>query len=877
MTLWSRIRSWLRAMARRSRMEREMDAELRFHIEAFAEDLVRSGAPREEAIRRARIEFGGVERAKEECREARGVSFVESLFQDLRYGIRVLRKNSGFAAIAILTLALGIGANTAVFTVVNGVLLRPMPFPEANRLFLVSLTPRNALFEWHPGVADTDYPAFREQDEVFEQIASFSIGTTANLTAAGDPAQIPVTYVTPEFFPTLRTNPALGRGFVAGEGEPGHNDVAVLSDELWKERFESDPGILGKVIQLDGVGHTVIGVMPPGFSFPGAKAWMPLAIRYDGHNSYTRPVVGRLKPGVSPQQAQAELETFAERLPLGPGESRNDRLPQIIPLKDLLVANIRPSLLVFAAAVAFVLLIACANVANLFLARATGRGQEMAVRSTLGASRWRLVRQLLTESTLLSLAGGAAGILLAFWSVRALAALAPAGKVPRLEMIRIDGWVLAFTFSLSVITGVLFGLAPAFQATLRNTRQSLGQAGRSVTTSHEGMRGVLTISEIALALILLTGAGLMLKSFLRLQAVNPGFSPHSVMTMTVDLPDSTYTTANQMQAFHTRTVEELSRLPGVLAAGAVNWIPLGQGLVMGTFQVEGSQRPPGFMVDKPCVSPGYFRAMGMPVLRGRAFTENDNETAAGVVIVSHLVARTLWPGENPIGKRISMEDNPKPEDWLSVVGVVDDVKQQGLAKKSEPAIYQPYLQVSRPGFLSHMTFVVRTASRPESVASGMRAVLRSVDKNQPISIASMDSLIATTTAEPQFQARLLATFALVALALTIVGLYGVLAYSVAQRTREIGVRMALGAQSVDVLQMLLRRALVIISVGIALGGAGAFALTRVLVNFLYEVKPNDLPTFAAVSLALSFAALAACYAPARRAMRVDPMVALRYE
>ena len=875
--LWSRVRSWLRAVAGRSRMEHEMDAELRFHIEAFAEDLVRSGVPREEAVRRARIEFGGIEGVKEECREARGVSFVESLSQDLRYGMRVLRKNSGFAAIAILTLALGIGANTAVFTVVNGVLLQPMPFPEANRLFLVSLTPRNALFEWHPGVADTDYPAFREQDEVFEQIASFSVGTTANLTGAGDPAQIPVTYATPELFPTLRTNPALGRGFVAGEGEPGRSDVAVLSDELWKERFQSDPGILGKIIQLDGVGHTVVGVMPPGFAFPGAKAWMPLAIRYDGHNSYTRPVVGRLKPGASPQQAQAELETFAERLPLGPGESRSDRLPQIIPLKDLLVANIRPSLLVFAGAVAFVLLIACANVANLFLARATGRGQEMAVRSTLGASPWRLVRQLLTESTLLSLAGGAAGILLAFWSVQALAALAPAGKVPRLEMIRIDGWVLAFTFSLSVITGIVFGLAPAFQASWRNARESLNQTGRSVTASHEGMRGVLTISEIALALILLTGAGLMLKSFLRLQAVNPGFSPHSVMTMTVDLPDSTYTTANQMQAFHTRTVEELSRLPGVLAAGAVNWIPLGEGLVMGTFQVEGSQRPPGFMVDKPCVSPRYFRAMGMPVLRGRAFAENDNETAAGVVIVSHLVARTLWPRENPIGKRISMEDNPQPEDWLSVVGVVDDVKQQGLAKKSEPAIYQPYLQVSRPGFLSHMTFVVRTASRPESVAGGMRAVLRSVDKNQPISIASMDSLIATTTAEPQFQARLLATFALVALALTIVGLYGVLAYSVAQRTREIGVRMALGAQSVDVLQMLLRRALVIISVGIALGGAGAFALTRVLVNFLYEVKPTDLPTFAAVSLALSFAALAACYAPARRAMRVDPMVALRYE
>lgn len=879
MTLWSRLRFWLRAVLRRSRMEREMDAELRFHVEARAGDLVRSGVRREEALRRARIEFGGIERAKEECREARGVKFVESFMQDLRFGLRMLRKTPGFTAVAVLTLALGIGANTAVFTIVNGVLLRPMPFPQADRLFLVSLSPQPPPpFEWQPGVADVDYPAFREQDRAFERIASFSTGTTANLTGAGDPAQIPVSYVTTDFFSTLRTSPALGRSFVAGEAESGRDDVVVLSDELWKERFGSDPGILGKTIRLGAVSRTVIGIMPPGFVFPGASVWMPLAIRFDGHNSYTRPVVGRLNPGVSPQQAQKELETFAERLPLGPGESRNDRLPHIIPLVDLLVANIRPSLLIFAGAVAFVLLIACANVANLFLARATGRGQEMAMRSTLGASCRRLVRQLLTESTLLSLVGGAAGVLLAFWSVPVLLALAPAGKVPRMEMIRIDGWVLGFTFGVSVLTGIVFGLAPAFQATRRNTRESLRQPGRSVTASHEGIRGVLTVSELAFALVLLTGAGLMLKSLLRLQAVNPGFSAHNVMTMTVDLPDSTYNTANQMQAFHTRTVEELSRLPRVLAAGAVNWIPLGEGLVMGTFQVEGDTRPRGFMVVKACVSPGYFRAMGIPLVRGRDFNDGDNATAPGVVVVSQSFARTLWPGQDPVGKRISMEDDPKPEDWLKVIGVVDDVKQKGLGKNPDPAIYQPYLQAANhPGFLSHMTFVVRTALPPESIATGMRSVLRSVDKNQPISIASMSNLIATTTAEPRFQTRLLTTFALVALVLTIVGIYGVLAYSVAQRTKEIGVRMALGAQSVDVLRMLLRKALVLVSVGIVLGGAGALAVTRVLANFLFEVKPDDPLTFAVVALTLACAALAAGTIPARRAMKVDPMVALRYE
>ena len=877
MSLLRSLSDGLRSLFRKERVEGEFDEELRGFLEMAAEEKMKQGMSRNDALRAVRLERGSREVSKEAVRSAGWESFVETCWQDLRFAARMLRKSPGFTAVTVITLALGIGANTAVFTVVNGVLLRPMPFPQADRLFLVSLTPQGGPFEWQPGVSDRDYLAFRDQDQVFANIASFTRGTTANLTGVGDPVQIPVAYVTAEFFATLRTNPEIGRSFLTGEDEPGNDNFVVLSNELWRGRFGSDPEILGKTIRLDGVSRTVIGVMPPGFAFPGAAVWMPLTIPIDQHNSFTRPVVGRLKTGFSPQQAQAELETFAERLPLGPGESKRDRMAQIIPLKDLLVANIRPSLLVFAGAVAFVLLIACANVANLFLAQSTGRSREMAMRRTLGANRLRLVRQLLTESTLVSLAGGAAGILLAFWSVPVLTALAPAGNVPRMEMIRIDGWVLAFTFGLSVFTGILFGLAPTFQATRPDARESLNQAGRGMTVGHEGIRSALTICEIAVALTLLTGAGLMLKSFLRLRAVNPGFSPHSVMTMTVDLPDSAYRTALQMQAFHTQTLAELSRLPGVLVAGAVDWVPLGGELAKGTFQVEGGQRPRGFMVDKPCVSPVYFRAMGIQLVHGREFTERDSATAPGVVIVSQSVARTLWPGEDPLGKRISMEDEPKPEDWLTVVGVVDDVKQQGLAKNSDAAIYQPYLQVSSPFFLGHMTFVVRTALRPESVAAGMRGILRNVDKNQPIAIASMDSLIAATTAESRFQTRLLTTFALIALALTIVGTYGVLAYSVAQRTQEIGVRMALGARSADVLRMLLKKALVLISVGIVLGGVGAFTLTRVLTRFLFEVKPSDLPTLAAVALTLALAILAACYVPARRAMCVDPMAALRHE
>jgi predicted permease len=870
---------WLRQLFSRRRRFGELSEEIREHLEEKVEELVARGMSRKDAEHAARREFGNVTIAEENSREVWKWPLIEDLIADIRFGLRTLRKNPGFTLVAILTLGLGIGVNTAVFTVLNGVLLRPMPFPEAERLFLVSLSAPGGPFEVGPSLSDHHYLEFREQDRLFEHVASFE-ATRVNLTGTGDPVQIPIANVTTEFFSTLRTNPEIGRGFLAGEDRPGRDNVVVLGNGLWRERFGSDPQILGKTIQLDGIARTVIGIMPSDFNFPSkAELWTPLGVRIDPNNSFSRPVVGRLKPKISRQQAQAELETFAQRTAFGPGEDRTKIVAQILPLKELIVGNVRESLLLFAGAVVFVLLIACANVANLFLARAAHRGKEIGLRSALGASRWRLVRQLLVESALVSLVGGVSGILGAYWGVPALLALAPGGRIPRLEMVRVDGSVLAFAFGVSVLTPIVFGLAPALQATRQDVREPLSHGGRGATMRHQGMRRALAISEIALALMLLASAGLLLKSFLRLRAVHPGFEPANVTIMTVDLPDSTYRTAAQMRAFHSRILDELSRLPGVSAAGVVNWTPLSEFLVKGDFQVEsGRPLPAGYKVDKPGVSTSYFKAMGIRLLQGREFNPGDNETAPGVVIISKSVAQTLWPDADPLGKHISLEDQPKPQDWLTIVGVVEDVKQQGLSKKAGAAIYQPYLQVSRPFFLSHMSFVVKASAHAETVAPSMRSVLREVDKDLPVqSIATMNSIMAATTSEPRFQARLLGTFAVLALALAMVGTYGVLAYFVAQRTREIGVRMALGAQRTNVFRMLLRNALAIAGAGIVIGAAGAVAATRVLANFLFEVKPLDPEVFALVALMLVLAAICACYIPARRAMRVDPMVALRYE
>jgi predicted permease len=875
--------SWFRRLSNlfhRDELSKELDEELQFHLDARARDNIDAGMTATEARNNARKRFGNRTLAQERTEEMNIVVLLQTIAQDFYYAIRNLRKSPGFTAIAVLALALGIGANTSVFTIVNGVLLRPLPFPQPDRLFLISYTPEHAPFKFDtPVLLDRHYLEFQRQNRAFESVATFS-QTSVTLTGAGEALRVPAAMVTSSFFPVLRMNPSIGRAFLPQEEKSAGGSVVILSEKLWRSRFSADSAILGKTIALDGIAHQVTGVMPAGFAFPyDAELWLPLAVESNSHNAFFRPAVGRLRPSVSLRQARAELDVLAQGLPIGAGDNRGDMVAGVFPLKDLLVGKVRQSLLVFMGAVGFVLVIACANVANLLLMRGAGRRQEIAVRTALGARRGRLIRQLLTESTLLSVAGAAGGILLAIFGVPALLALAPAGRVPRIEEIHVDGRVLAFTLGLGIFTGLLFGLVPSLQATGRELLDFLGQSGRSITSRGERLRSTLVVLEIATALVLLTGAGLMLKSFLRMRAVNPGFRPENILAMTVDLPDSVYQNAAAIQAFHSRILAKLSGVHGAVASGAVNFLPFTPSLVRGDFHLDDGRRlPRGFLVDKPGVSADYFRVLGIRLLRGRVFSESDNSDAPGVAIISDSVARGLWPGKDPLGKRITLEDDAKPRDWLTIIGVVDDVRQKSLTDQPHRAIYQPYLQVQRSFFLSHMTFVVRTAESPQNVAADMRAVLQDVDRSQPVqSIDSMTDLISTTTAEPLFQARLISIFSMLALLLSAIGIYGVLAYSMTERTREIGIRMALGAEKSDIAHMILKRSLLLVAAGVALGIASALAVTRVLAKFLFDVKPADPLTFLVVVLLLVAVALLAGLLPARRATRVDPLVALRWE
>jgi predicted permease len=876
-----RLERWLytvplrfRSLFRRTLVEQELDEELGYHIERLTEEHIAHGMSPAEARLAARRAMRGVEQRKEECRDTRRVRVIEDGLQDLRYAARTLTRSPGFAAAAVLTLTLGIGATVAVFSVVSGVLLRPLPFPQPERLFLLMHSPRGPMIR-PPSLSDRDYLALREADRSFEHVAAFS-SYNGNLIGTGDPAVIAVGRVTAEFFDVFRVPPAIGRTFQQDD-EPQEGRQIILSDELWRSRFGSDAGIIGQPVTLDGEPRTVIGVMPSGFNFPrDAVAWTLYVVKLDPHRGWATPVVGRLKTGVSRGQAQAQFETIARRFSDWSGEPL---VSGLLPLKELLVGDVRRPIQVFAGAVVFVLLIACANVANLLLARATGREREIAVRAALGASRGRLVRQLLTESVLLSLASGALGVLLAGSAIPALLAIAPEGKIPRLDLVRIDGWVVAFAIGLSLATGVAFGVAPALRITCRKSSEALTPTLRPSVRGQQRFRAGLVVAEIALALVLLTGAGLMLQSFVRLRAVDPGFHPRNVMTLTVDLPESTYSTSEKMQAFHTAVLDRLRALPGVVGAGAVNWRPLGTMLIQGDFHVDGPTAARGPLVaDKPAVSPGYFATMGIRLLQGRDFTAADTRSSAGVVIVSQTVARMLDASGQVVGRRMTFEDEPKPDDWLTVVGVVDDLRQWGPAQPVHGALYRPYLQVQQSFFLGHMTFAVRSVSDPLSVAPAMREALRAVDRNQPAaSLALMDDVLDTATAEPRFQTRLLGTFAILAFMLALIGTYGVLAYSVAQGTHEIGVRMALGARGRTLVWMVLRRTLVLSAIGIVLGIAGAFATTRLLGTLLFDITPTDPATFSVVATAILIAALAAGFIPAQRAARVNPLVALRHE
>jgi len=811
---------------------------------------------------------------------------MNTLWQDLRYGVRILLKKPGFTLIAVITLALGIGANTAIFGVVNGVLLRPLPYPDADRLVMVwGKLPGHGLNKL--GASPPEFSDYREQNSVFSSIACYaSLGF--NLTGTGEPERITGTFVSPGIFALLKIEPISGRGFLPEEDQPDHDQVVVLSYGLWQRRFSGNANVIGQSMTLNGRSHTIVGVMPAGFQFPDATTdvWKPMSFTADDlsenqRGSHYLSVLARLGPGVTPPQAQTEIEAIAHRMQQEhPGlyEENSGWGATLVGLREDLVGDVRPALLVLLGAVGCVLLIACANVANLLLARALTRQREMAIRSALGASRWRVMRQLLTESWLLALAGGGLGALLAVWVTDWLVSLSPV-EIPRLAEVRIDARVLGFTFAVSLLTGLLFGVAPAWQASQLNLNESLKESGKSTENRRSRrLRGALVAGEIAMASVLLVGSGLMLKSLYRLQHVEPGFNPENVLTMRLALPQSKYSEPPRQRAFFEQLLSKIELLPGVRDVGAVNFLPLSGTGNRRNFSIEG-QPEPKLNLEFRMASPHYFRTLGIQLREGRFFDERDREDAPRVAIINETLARLFFPNEDPLGKRLKLGDVSSPFPWLTIAGLVRDVKHGGPEAETPPEMYVPYLQPLLPNWNVPAMFVaIRADAEPLSLVAPVRNKVQELDPEQPIySVTTMEQLLAGVTAPRRFNTLLLAAFASLALLLTVIGIYGVMAYVVTQRTREVGIRMALGASRRDVLKLVIGQGTVLIGTGSAIGVIGSLALTRVMSGLLFGVTSTDPFILAAVPLLLAGVALGACFVPARRATKVDPMVALRYE
>jgi putative ABC transport system permease protein len=878
--------------------EAEIVEELAQHLEDCYEELLSGGASVEEATSEVLMELSDGELFAEELSHVEQQrspgemvvagskvrsNMLVDIGQDLRYGIRTMLKNPAFTLVAVAALALGIGANTAIFSVVNSILLRPLPFKEPERLLTVSHAyPKLNLIA---PVSPPGFMDYRARTDVFEMSAA-SAGGSFNLTGEGEPERIQARAVSASFFPTLGVEAALGRTFLQEEDQPGHEHVVVLSHGLWQRRFGADPGVIGKTIMLDSEAYVVVGVMPASFRLYGQDdAWAPLALTAEQMSPNRRraeflAMIARLKPGVSIEQAQAAMNTVASQI-----QQDNPQIfpsdgswgVQVKPVYEEMVEDIRPALLVLLGAVGFVLLIACANVANLLLARATARRKEIAIRTALGASRWRLVRQLLTESVLMAIVGGGLGLLLAVWGVDVLIKLNQ-NNIPRAREIGIDSRVLAFTFGLSLLTGILFGLIPALQASKTELTEALKEGGRTSSGSHRArFRNLLVVSEIALALVLLIGAGLMVKSFARLLHVNPGFEPQNLLTMQVALPSTKYSEPSQRAAFYQQALDKIKTLPGVQSAGAVSHLPLSGSIASGFFSIEGQQYPPGEQLphtDLRAASPQYLQTMGIPVLKGRYFDERDTDAAPNVAIIDETLARRYWPNEDPLGKRISFNRRENVQVWREIVGVVGAVKHKGLDADYRGQLYFPHPQ--NPW--GNMYLVVRTTNEPSSMAAMVRSAIQSVDKDQPVyRVMTMETLLNESVAQRRFSMLLLTLFAVVAVVLAIVGLYGVMSYGVSQRTHEIGIRMALGAQARDVLRMVVGQGLLLALIGVGIGLVAALLLTRVMSSLLFGVSATDPFMFASIPLILAVVALLACYIPARRATKVDPMVALRYE
>src|SRR5271169_1990053 len=896
MSVLRNISSGLRSLFRRKQVGRELDEELNGFLEMAAEEKMKQGMSRKDALRAVRLERGSLEITKEVVRSAGWESFVETLWQDLRYGVRMLRTSPGFSIVAILTLALGIGANAAIFSVVNGVLLRPLPFPRPDHIVLI--------YECLPGFGINspfnapDFRAFSERQRAFESLAMYS-NQRYELSGGGEPERIEAARTSAALFPLLGIEPILGRTFASDEDQPGHS-VLVLSYGLWQRRYGADPNILGRTILLDRQTFTVIGIMPRGFQFPirgerwnGAPAelWVPLSFTSPEFQAwgmeYNHTLLGRLKRGVTLAQAQRDAaRVIAEVEELYPAQVvayfRGLHLDaKVLPYGREIVGSVRTSLLVLLVAAGLVLLIACANVANLVLARACGRQKEMAIRAALGAARSRLLQQMLLESLLLGIIAGTVGLFIGHTGTRLLISLSPA-EIPRMQGIGMDGPVLIFTLGLSLLTVVFFGLRPAIEASRTHPNQALKETGRGTTQgrARRSVQSILIVSQTALAVILLTGAGLLLRSFAKLLETDPGFHPQRALAMSIPVPLRAYSHAHDIRDFYQELLRRTAALPGVTSVGASTDLPLRAREHDGVVQVEGRELSSPIETAHSWILGDYFAAMGITLKRGRMFRPEDRLGAPEVVIISETAARTYLPGEDPLGRRLIFGGT-----WHTIIGVASDVKDSAIEKPADPHNYTPYLAMS-DGALADPTFdglrtlhlAVRARSDPASVLSEVRREIASLDPQLAVADAkTMDAEIQESLAPQRFNLFLIGLFAILAVFLASVGVYGVLSQSVAQRTHEFGVRIVLGARAQDVVRITVREGMKLAFLGAAIGFLGAFSLTRLMASLLYGVSAQDPITFIGVVITMCGVAFLACYVPARRAMRVDPMVALRYE
>lgn len=801
---------------------------------------------------------------------------METLIKDIRYGVRSLLKRPGFTAIAVITLALGIGANTTLFSFVNGILLRPLPYKDPGQLVILDEnSPKQGITSF--AVSYPNFLDWRAQNQVFEDIATYQAGTYS-LVGAGDPEQVPGARITQGLFEVLGVSPQLGRTINAEEDRPETNNAVLISHNLWERRFASAENAVGQSLIVNGLPRTIVGVMPSGFKFPDtAELWVPMALNEKlwTRNDHGLRSVARLKPNITIEQAQSEMNLIARRIEEQHPVTNEGMGVNVISLRDRLVGDYREALLILLGVVAFVLLIACANVANLLLSRSSARHQEFALRAALGASRARIVRQLLTESALLSLLGAGFGVLLAVWGRNLLLAAIP-GDMPFWMKFDLDLRVLGFTLAVSFLTGLVFGVVPALQGSRTDVNEALKEGGRGRGTTHNRLRNLLVVAEVALSLVLLVGAGLMLRSFAKLQQVNSGINPEHVLTVEVPLSRAKYPEGPQQSAFFKELVTRAGALPGTSSVAAVSDLPLmggwGRSLTVEGFPVLSVGQAP--MINHSVVTPNYFRTMGIPLIEGRDFNEADTATGLRVTIVDERLARQYWPGGSALGKRVRFGPPESNEPWHTIVGVAGAVRHERLDRDTRQSIYVSYQQIPVRG----MSLALRTSDDAGNLAGAVRREVLALDKDQPVTnVLTMNEVVSRSVWQQRFYTLLFGIFAALALVLAAIGIYGVMSYAVTQRTQEIGIRMALGARALDVLKLVIKNGMALIVIGVVIGLAGSVALTRLLATLLFGVTPTDTLTFVTVSAVLILVALVACYLPARRATKVDPLVALRYE